>query len=508
MEKLPLALSRLCSVADSCIGAVIHLSVLTNINVAWLGGSGDMPRVGAVQKIASSLGMKGLLTCFSMLGVVAIIATPSARAEESVSSIGITEPSIATSFPQNADPYGTRKWLYNNGVSYNFIYTNDVLSNVSGGIRRGTIDQGKLEAQLYIDLDKLAGWKNWTFYANAFGIYNDGRIRRDYVGGMNTIAAIEATPTVRLSELWLERWFGPLSLRFGQLAADAEFFYSDLSQIFLQSDWPTIGAVNLPGGGPAYPLSAVGARVKYEFPKDASLLFAIFNGDPAGPCHGNPESCNRYGLNFRLSDPALMLAELQFRRNRGKDDTGLATTLKIGGWGHLGQFADRRFADNGALLASPASSGVPLMHRGDYGVYGVIDQQLYRPPGGDGNSGISIFNRSAISPSDRNLVNVEIDGGVVFAGMIPKRPDASLGASVIYSGFSDSGRAFDRDQMNFGNLSTPPRDYEINLELTYVAQIIKGWIVQPVYTYIWHPSGTGIRYPDAQVAGVRSVIRW
>ena len=113
---------------------------------------------------------------------------------------------------------------------------------------------------------------------------------------------------MRLSELWLERWVGPVSIRFGQLAADAEFFYSDLSQIFLQSDWATITAVNLPGGGPAYPLSAVGARIKYEFPKDASFLFAIFNGDPAGPCTGDPDTCNRYGLNFRMSDPAFMSA--------------------------------------------------------------------------------------------------------------------------------------------------------------------------------------------------------
>src|SRR5262245_44960179 len=384
-------------------------------------------------------------------------------AQNGADKYGITEPSIATSLPYLGDPSGTRQWLYDRGVSYNLIYTNDVLSNLSGGIRRGTIDQGKLEAQLLVDLEKLAGWKNWTFYANAFGIYNSGRIRRDYVGGMNTIAAIEATPTVRLSELWLEHWIGPVSFRFGQLAADAEFFYSDLSQIFLQSDWPTIGAVNLPGGGPAYPLSAVGARIKYELPKDASLLFAIFNGDPAGPCPGDPDTCNRYGLNFRLSDPAFFMGEFQWRRNRGKDDTGLATTLKIGGWGHLGQFADQRFANNGTLLASPASSGVPLMHRGDYGIYGVIDQQLYRPPGGDGNSGISIFNRSAISPSDRNLVNVEIDGGIVFAGMIPKRPDDSFGASVIYSRFSDGVRAFDRDQINFGTLSTPPRNYEANL---------------------------------------------
>jgi len=445
---------------------------------------------------------------YAFLAVFAVIDAAPLWAQESPGSIGITEPSIATSLPQNGDASGTRKRLYDHGVSYNLIYTNDVLGNLSGGIRRGTIDQGKIEGQLLIDLEKLAGWKDWTFYANAFGIYNSGRIRRDYVGGMNTIAAIEATPTIRLSELWLERWAGPVSFRFGQLAADAEFFYSDLSQIFLQSDWPTIGAVNLPGGGPAYPLSALGVCVKYEFPKDASLLFAIFNGDPAGPCPGDPDTCNRYGLSFRLSDPAFMIGEFQVRRNRGKDDTGLATTLKIGGWSHLGQFADQRYANNGMLLASPASSGVPLMHRGDYGIYGVIDQQIYRPQGGNGDSGIAIFNRSSISPSDRNLVNFEIDSGIVFAGMIPKRPNDSFGASVIYSRFSNSVRAFDQDRINFGNLVTPPRDYEANLELTYVAQIIPGWTVQPVYTAIWHPSGTGIRYPDAQVTGVRSVIRF
>ena len=92
--------------------------------------------------------------------------------------------------------------------------------------------------------------------------------------------------------------------------------------------------------------------------------------------------------------------------------------------------------------------------------------------------------------------------------MIPKRPNDSFGTSVIYSRFSNSVRAFDQDRINLGTLSTPPRDYEMNLEFTYVAEIIKGWVVQPVYTYIWHPSGTGIRYPDAHVAGVRSIIRY
>ena len=448
----------------------------------------------------------------TIAAALAVASAEPAQGEDTPASIGITEPSIATSLPQKGDPTGLRKRLNDHGVSYNVIYTNDVLGNFSGGIQRGTIDQGKFEGQLLVDLEKLAGWNATTFYANVFGIYNTGRMRRDYVGGMNTIAAIEATPAVRLSELWMERWFGPVSFRIGQLAADAEFFYSDLSQIFLQSDWPTIGAVNLPGGGPAYPLSALGARIKYEFPKDASLLFAIFNGDPAGPCSSDPDTCNRYGLNFRLQDPAFMIGELQFRRNRGKNDTGLATTLKIGGWAHIGQFADKRFDDTGMLLANPASNRVPLMHRGDYGLYGVIDQQIYRPRGGSGDSGISVFSRGSVSPqSDRNLVNFYIDGGIVFAGLVPKRPNDTFGASVIYARFSNGIRGFDQYRINFGELSTPPRDYETNLELTYVAQIVPGWTIQPVYTSIWHPSHpsqTGVRSPDAQVAGVRSVIRY
>ena len=418
--------------------------------------------------------------------------------------------SILSNLPKNGDPTGLRKWLENHGTTFTVFYTNDVLSNLSGGIKRGTIDQGKVELQVTHDLDKILGLKDLTLYWNAFQIHNTGRIRRDYAGGMNTIAAIEAAATTRLSELWLEQkfWSGKASVRVGQLAADNEFFYSDLSTLFLQSDYSTISAINQPGGGPAYPLATPGARVKFEFGKDNALLFAIFNGDPAGPCPGDPDTCNRYGTNFRVRDPALLYGEAQFRTNQDKDDTGLAQSLKIGAWAHLGQFNDQRYDINGLPLASPASNGVPARHRGDFGIYGIIDQQLYRPKGGDAASGISVYTRASLSPSDRNLVDAYIDGGIVFSGLVPHRPDDKFGAGIIYARFSDGVRGFDMDQVNFGTLTTPPRDYEANLELTYVAQVMPGWTLQPVYTYIWHPSGMNIRYPDAQIAGVRSIMKF
>jgi len=414
--------------------------------------------------------------------------------------------SIATSLPQNGDPSGLRKRLSDAGFTYTFIYTNDVLSNLSGGTRRGTIDQGKLEGQFTFDLEKLAGWKDFTLYANGFQTHNTGRIRRDYVGGMNTIAAIEAAPSTRLSELWVERKFldGAASVRVGQLVADNEFFFSDLSNLFLQTDWPTITAVNMPGGGPAYPLSTPGARVKYNVGEQASFLLAVFNGDPAGPCAGDPDTCNRYGLNFRLRDPAFIIGEAQFRTNQGKDDTGLARTLKFGGWSHLGQFADQRYANDGSLLANPAGSGVPSMHRGDYGFYGIVDQQLYRPRGGASDSGISVYGLASMTPSDRNLVDLQLNGGIVFAGFIPHRPDDRFGASVVYSRFSSSVTAADQDRIVFTGVPGTPRDYETNLELSYLAQIVPGWTVQPDFQYIWHPSGFAGR--DAKVIGVRTMV--
>ena len=197
--------------------------------------------------------------------ITTLLVIPAAIAQEwwNSSRDGIPDVSIATSLPGRGDPGGMRKWLGGHSVVSARIHRRRA-GQCRGGSRTGTIDQGKLNGILSIDFGKLAGLDGLSLGANGFQIHNTGRIRRDYVGGVNTIAAIEAVPTTRLSELWLEQAFvgGKVSLRAGQLAADAEFFYSGLSSMFLQSDWPTIAALNLPSGGAAYPLSTPGVRLK------------------------------------------------------------------------------------------------------------------------------------------------------------------------------------------------------------------------------------------------------
>lgn len=453
---------------------------------------------------------KGSKVCLSVALAAGLGWATPAVSEDAVD--GIPSPSIATSLPAIGGPSGARKRLSEQGITYGLTYTGEVLGNVSGGVRRGGIYEGKFEASLNADLDKLAGWKGLSFFVNGFQIHRTGGLRDDFFESLITISNIEAVPSTRLSELWLEQklFDDAFSIRAGQITADGEFFVSEYSKLFISNDWPTILGGNLPSGGPAYPLSTPGVRLKFDPDAHWSLLVALFNGNP-----GDQATANRTGTNFRVNDPPLVMAELQYRYNQDKDSTGLAGIVRVGGWYHFGEFDDQRFDGLGMSLASPWSSGIARQFRSTGGVYGIFDQQIYRPQGGDADSGISVFGRIAGTQSDRNLVDLFFDTGIVFSGMLPGRPDDKFGASLIYARMSDQASSLDRDAIAFSGSIQPVRDYEMLIEVSYQAQIVPGWTVQPVFQYVVNPGGN---VPDAAVPsravrsgalfGVRSTIAY
>jgi porin len=440
------------------------------------------------------------------LGVLLTIALAAyagtALAAEDEWKNGIPPGSVAPNLPNNGDPGGIRKWLSERGLTYSFIYTGEVLGNVSGGLRRGTIYQGRLEGQVYADLDKILGFKGLNFFANAFQLHGTGGIRRDLTGSFTTISSIEALPTTRLSELWLEQKLlnDTFSIRFGQLIADSDFFISDTSTPFMNSGWPSLFALNLPSGGPSFPFASPGIRLKYEPTNQVTLLAAIYNGDPAGPGPDEPEIKNRHGVNFRVQDPPLLMGEAQYKYNQDKNASGLAGTIKLGFWHHFGEFDHRRFDADGRSLAHPLGSGIAGRLRSSSAIYGVIDQQIYRPAGGGPDSGVVVFSRVAASAPDRNPAEFYLDSGIVFSGILPRRPDDKFGAAVIYTKISRHAADLDRDTNFFTGMPQPIRDYEMTVSLAYQAQIMPGWTVQPEFQYIIHPSGN-VADPNAAVPG-------
>lgn len=460
----------------------------------------DMTRVA---RHAWGMLAAGLIT----LGALAV----NARADEEGADTGIPEGSIASVLPPElADPGGVRRALGAHGIVLGANYVGEVLGNTSGGIKQGTHYDGLLELYTDIDMETLIGWRGLSFHASGFQIHGTS-ITGENLGSLVAVSNIEAFPSTRLFELWFEQKLldDALSIRVGQIAADAEFFVADGGGAFIASTfgWTTISSDNIPVGGPIYPMPTPGVRVAFNPNDQVSLMAGLWNGDPVGPCPDglDPGQCNTDGFDFRLKDPPLLLVEGAYKYNQ--DNGGLPGTIKVGGWNHFGDFDDLRRDNAGGLLG--VSGGTPLSHDGNHGVYAVLDQMIYRLPGDGDAKGISIFARVAASPSDRNQIDLYADGGFNFSGFIPGRPDDLFGIGFAYTGISDDASGFDRDS-GLGVI----RDYEAILELSYTAQIAPGWSLQPDVQYIWNPGGkvpdaTGTRAVDnATVLGVRTTINY
>ncbi len=426
---------------------------------------------------------KALVASACLLGAPAFAAE--ARPE------WLPEGSLGTGLPMLADPGGLRAALWEKGFKYQLNYLGDLFQNQSGGLKRGAAYSSRLELVVDGDLEKAAGWSGAAVHANAYLINGSGP-SRSYVGNLMAVSDVEALPATRLYEAWLEQKFadGKIAVRAGQLGADTEFLVSNYAALLINGTfgWPAIMGSDLPSGGPAYPLATPAVRLGF-YPMDkVSLLVGLFNGDPAGSGNPDPQVANRHGLNFRVSDPAFAISELQVKYGDDKSPDGLSGTVKLGAWTHFGSFADQRFDAAGLSLAAPASSGEALRRRGNQGVYGVVDQQVYRLAD-DPAKGVGLFARIAGAPGDRNRVDFYADAGVLVTGMIPNRPDDGVSAGVAYARISRATAALDQDMIAYNNVPGPVRSSELLLEATYSAQLVPGWTLQPNVQYVIRPGG-------------------
>ena len=220
-------------------------------------------------------------------------------------------------------------------------------------------------------------------------------------------------------------------------------------------------------------------------------MVGVYNGDPAPPCASDdPQRCNDHGLDFELDDDPLLMVEGVYRYNQ---EGRLPGAVKVGGWNHFGTFEDQRFDSGGALIAVTGNAGKPLDH--DWGLYGIIDQLIWRVPGSEDPQGVGVFARFIGAPEDRNLIDFYFDGGFTFTGMIKSRPNDAFAIGFAYTNISDQVSAFDVD---FGE--PVARNYEALIEICYTYQINPGWSIQPDFQYIFQPGGN--------VAGIRTQRLW
>jgi porin len=95
----------------------------------------------------------------------------------------------------------------------------------------------------------------------------------------------------------------------------------------------------------------------------------------------------------------------------------LKGTYKVGSFVHTGNFDTWNSQAQAALgTGSLKSGGI------DYGIYGVVDQELIQ----SGGRGVEMFVRGGGAPGDINFINWYVDGGFNFRGSFPAESGTSL----------------------------------------------------------------------------------
>ena len=132
--------------------------------------------------------------------------------------------------------------------------------------------------------------------------------------------------------------------------------------------WPMVPSADLYAGGPAYPLSSLGVRLRVRPSENLTLLGGVFQDNPpGGPFNDDSQllGSTRWGGNFNLRTGALIIAEAQYAinqpsngaaRHRRPKPSGLPGAYKIGAWFDTAPFQSQQFDNTGLSLAGPNST--------------------------------------------------------------------------------------------------------------------------------------------------------
>jgi len=371
---------------------------------------------------------------------------------------------------------GARTSLYSKGIDLGFTHKSDILSNTSGGIKRGTAWMGYTEARASMDMGKLVGWDDTTAYIH-FHSELGSKFNRDYIDSFVSVNNIEVgTNTAQFLHAWMQKNFfdDSLSVLAGLYAVDSEFYVNDTSGVFTQTPY---GMANDLGqaGPPIYPVGALALRVKFTSPgKDIYAQYALTDGVPGDP--NNP-----HGTHIKLGngDGTLSIAEFGYTP---QEEGELFNKTAIGFWNYTARADDQDPANVDA-------SGNPLRRR-NQGAYFLAERTLMVEKEHP-SQGLSGFVRFGVANKDIHQSDWTGSVGLHYYGLIAGRDDDIAAIGVTVSHASD---AYQRINASLGS--------ETSMEATYRAQVTPWLALQPTLQYVHQPNMNPAT-KNAWVAGIR-----
>jgi porin len=373
---------------------------------------------------------------------------------------------------------GVRTDLSGRGVTVEVVLKADVLSNLSGGIKRGTKYMDNWDFKLNADADKLWGWKNTTAFVQLISNHG-GKLNATHVGSFMGVDNIEVnTNTTKWLHAWLERSFfdEKFSVLAGLYPLDSQFYVTDASGVFLHPSAGMAAEVAQTGvNGPSiFPTSSFGFRAMWQPTAKYYFQAALVDGVPGDP--NNPHGTH---IRFDRGDGTLAIMETGFR------PAVEISKYAVGYWRYTPRFDD---------LADTDSSGNPV-RRVNRGAYFLAEQTVFREKD-DSAQGLALFFRYGVANGDVNTLDYSSSLGLRYKGLLPGRDQDEFGILLTRG---HAGAKF------MQAAATPLASNETAFEITYRARIASWLAIQPTVQRIVNP-GFDPALGDAWIAGARFEI--
>jgi len=394
---------------------------------------------------------------------------------------------------------GQRNTLAAWGINPTVTYVTNILGNPLGGKRHKIAYDDNIGVDINVDLEKSLGLAGLVFHVS--GSSRSGQdLSALALDNTFTASNIYGGETVRLYALHVEQslFADKVSLLLGRFGAGDEFLTSPLYSLFLNAAFngnPISVPINVPAFS-YYPFAQWGVRATVKPTEEWYGMGAVYNGDTTLARN------SAHGVDFSLrhDSEVFVIGEIGYTPNSGPASVGLAGNYKLGGYYDSGTFQDFYHDRKGG---SYIRSGLPPAEKhGNYGLYVLVDQQVYREGGPGSDQGMTPFAGVTFAPSDINTFPFFFMAGLAYDGLIPGRDRDTTAFGLAYGQFSNDLRRSQRASQSINSTSTGVQDFEMVIELTYQWELSPCLIVQPDLQYSIQPGGTG-SIPSALILGVQ-----
>ena len=344
--------------------------------------------------------------------------------------------------------------------------TFDLWDNVAGGVRTGVVALNKLQISGTVQGEPF-GLPGFSAHAQVFR--TDGSSLSERVGDIQTASNIEALPTFRLFESWIDKRFGDdqrsFAIRAGLMDLNSDFDSVQAASLFINSSHGIGPDLSRSGrNGPSiFPVSALGLRLSLLPSTRWTLRVAAFDGVP-----GDPQRPRAFAsVRLAPDDGALTIAQADYHLSEN-------AKIEVGAWRYSARTDP----------VSPATAGP----QHDQGFYASIEGPI------PGAHGWSAWLRAGAADRQAQSVSSYFGGGVVSQGLLRGRPDDRLGVAIARAGIGAPASA-----------ALGVSRAETTFELSYQYKVHNTLAVQPDVQWIDHPAGiAGAR--SALVLGLRIVL--